>query len=528
MSYNLRNRLQGVQYLSIRNRLLIASLILSVLASYGPNWIIGHIQVLTERQGKSVHRREQLASASLILKSINHCHSEMIAYAVSGNSSWLSQIKISLDSAQRALKALHFNLHADKQILLFDEPESRENVEIISREFAAWQDRLVIPLIKSSVPLKMQPYSSSFIKSILEDSNFNELNFHLLRLTENLERSHRASDEASIRATKRIRYVVLGSALTFMIALSLFMLSLWFSLIPRLNSLLIAAQEIKSGNLSYRLPTMEVSGGTEISTLGKAFNEMASSLQEKNEKLLELNKVKTDFVSTVSHELRTPLTAIKGSLGLILGGVIAPIPVEVKQMLEITAKNTDRLIRLINDVLDVAKIEAGAMRLNLDKFNIDFIIRDAIEAIQPYANAHKIEIQYHTANPSPLLVVDPDRLEQVLVNLLSNAIKFSQDESKVNVLLKLHADNVAIHIIDEGIGIPHQEATQLFQKFRRVQNRPYQDRGGTGLGLAICKALVEEHGGQISVSSEPGKGSEFIFTLPWNGIDIQSQSELAA
>lgn len=146
---------------------------------------------------------------------------------------------------------------------------------------------------------------------------------------------------------------------------------------------------------------------------------MILAFKEKTEKLKELNQVKSDFVSTVSHELRTPLTAIRGSIGVILGGVTGPLDSpEMVDMLKITQKNTDRLIRLINDVLDIAKIEAGAIKLNFDKVSLDETIQYAIQGVEGFARTHKVDLTYEPGALNPMVVMDKDRIVQVITNLL--------------------------------------------------------------------------------------------------------------
>ncbi len=228
----------------------------------------------------------------------------------------------------------------------------------------------------------------------------------------------------------------------------------------------------------------------------------------------EVDRMKSEFIATVSHELRTPMTSIKGSLGLVLGGIGGNLPDEVRDLLGIAQNNTDRLIRLINDILDISRIESGKMEIKPAPLSINEAVDHAIKDLSGFAEQKQITIKPHLAENLPRALADFDRLQQVLVNLLSNAIKFSDPGSEVEVHTGLDADRVWVRVRDHGPGIPREHLPMIFEKFHRVDNASTRKTGGTGLGLAICKAIVEEHGGEIWVESEVGKGAAFTFTLP--------------
>ncbi|MGE5674396.1 MAG: response regulator [Mycobacterium leprae] len=228
----------------------------------------------------------------------------------------------------------------------------------------------------------------------------------------------------------------------------------------------------------------------------------------------EVDRMKSEFIATVSHELRTPMTSIKGALGLILGGVAGTLPDEARDLLAIAQNNTDRLIRLINDILDISRIEAGKMEIKKNPLSMADAIARAVREMESYARQRNITLQVHVAEDLPRVLADADRLQQVLVNLLSNAIKFSDQHTEVAIASSLEAGVVQVTVEDHGPGIPGEQMSRIFEKFHRVDNASTRKTGGTGLGLAICKAIVEEHGGQIWADSEVGKGSTFTFTLP--------------
>lgn len=226
----------------------------------------------------------------------------------------------------------------------------------------------------------------------------------------------------------------------------------------------------------------------------------------------EVDRLKSEFVSTVSHELRTPLTSIRGSLGLLESGSSAISAAQHVELIRIARENTDRLIRLINDVLDLEKIESGKLELDHSKLVPANLVTEAVNNVSAVAAQHKVEIALELEDRGTVHG-DHDRIVQVLVNLLGNAIKFSPAQSTVTVSVRTHHDRVRFAVRDQGPGIPVTHHARLFNRFEQMDGSDRRAKGGTGLGLAICKAIVEQHGGTIGVHSEPGAGSEFFFTL---------------
>lgn len=228
----------------------------------------------------------------------------------------------------------------------------------------------------------------------------------------------------------------------------------------------------------------------------------------------EVDRMKSEFIATVSHELRTPMTSIKGSLGLVLGGIAGPLPDEAKELLAIAQNNTDRLIRLINDILDISRIEAGKMEIKKAPLSVAEAVHRSVREMEGFANQRSIQVETDLSADLPRVLADSDRLQQVLVNLLSNAIKFSPVFTAVRVSAGRDGDQIYVRVADQGPGIGPDNLQQIFDKFHRIDNASTRKTGGTGLGLAICRAIVEEHGGRIWAESKVGEGSTFIFTLP--------------
>jgi len=241
----------------------------------------------------------------------------------------------------------------------------------------------------------------------------------------------------------------------------------------------------------------------------------------------EVDRMKTEFVSAVSHELRTPLTSIKGSLHLLLLDDSRPLDATQRELLAICLNNTDRLIRLITDILDVSKIEAGRIELSLSHRRVGEFIQIAVDGIRAFADSRDVRVVTELAAGLPEVRVDLDRMVQVMTNLLSNAIKFSPPGNEVRVRADQTFAAVEIRVVDHGRGIAPSDLPRLFQKFQQLDSRTIREVGGTGLGLAICHGLVSEHGGTIRVESVAGQGSTFIVSLPTPSIAASSISRLA-
>lgn len=226
-----------------------------------------------------------------------------------------------------------------------------------------------------------------------------------------------------------------------------------------------------------------------------------------------LERMKNEFISTVSHELRTPLTSIRGSLGLLISGISNEASDRMKNLLDIAYKNCERLILLINDILDLEKIELGEMRFDLKRYNIKDLILQAIELNKVYAE--KFDIEYVVSRPlfDQYVYVDSDRIIQVLTNLMSNAAKFSPAGSKVEISMELIGEKVRVCVTDHGIGIPESFKPRIFGKFAQADGSNTKKQGGTGLGLNISKIIIEQFDGSINFESELDKGSTFYFDL---------------
>ncbi|QHN04469.1 PAS domain S-box protein [Granulicella sp. WH15] len=226
-----------------------------------------------------------------------------------------------------------------------------------------------------------------------------------------------------------------------------------------------------------------------------------------------LDRMKDEFISTVSHELRTPLTSLRAALGLVTGGALASRPEKMAKMLDIAIGNTDRLVRLVNDILDIERISSGKAELHSSLCSAEDLLRRAAELQQ--AAAAKGGFRFRITGNGVQIWADADRILQTVTNLISNAIKFSPEGSEITLSAhKVDANEARIDVHDEGRGIPEDKLEHIFERFQQVDASDSRGMGGTGLGLAICRSIVAQHGGRIWAVSAPGEGSTFSFTLP--------------
>jgi PAS domain S-box-containing protein len=231
-------------------------------------------------------------------------------------------------------------------------------------------------------------------------------------------------------------------------------------------------------------------------------------------RLREVDRMKDEFVSIVSHELRTPLTSIRGSIQLVVAESGSVPDQEHRALLQIALNNCERLVRIINDILDVSKIESGNLVLNRKAVSVAELIRQSLDVVRGPAGTAGVRLDASISSGIRPVMVDPDRIVQALVNLLSNAVKFAPADSTVTVAVTGTDHQITVVVSDQGEGIAPENLNRLFRKFQQVDSSSSRRKGGTGLGLAITRAIVEQHGGRIFVDSELNKGTRFSFTLP--------------
>ncbi len=228
----------------------------------------------------------------------------------------------------------------------------------------------------------------------------------------------------------------------------------------------------------------------------------------------KIEQMKNEFISTVSHELRTPLSAIRGSLGLLDGGVAGPLPEKAGSLVHVALTNCERLVRLVNDILDIDRIESGRLRFAMKSIDLMELIDHAIEANRSFALTYRVSLEHRDRLDHIMVRGDPDRLHQVLTNVISNAVKFSPKGELVVIRTCLVRGKIRVEVVDRGPGIPEEFRSRIFLRFAQADSSDTRQRGGSGLGLAISKAIVQAHGGEIGFTTEMGRGTTFYFDLP--------------
>ncbi|MEI6726857.1 MAG: GAF domain-containing sensor histidine kinase, partial [Actinomycetes bacterium] len=237
-------------------------------------------------------------------------------------------------------------------------------------------------------------------------------------------------------------------------------------------------------------------------------------LARKNDELTHLDQLKSDFMATMSHELRTPLTSIIGYSDMLLSGMTGELNEKQSTFVDSILKGGESLLNLINDVLDLTKIEAGRLELNREPVDLRAALLGVLPVVKPRAQDKRIRISTFLPTDLPPVLADPGKLNQVLLNLITNGIKYTHENGSVSVEARTSGDLVEIWVNDTGIGIAKEDQQKVFQRFTQIDSSATRSQGGTGLGLAIVKELVEMHGGSIRVQSKLGKGSSFVFTMP--------------
>ncbi|MBP2017757.1 signal transduction histidine kinase/CHASE3 domain sensor protein/DNA-binding transcriptional MerR regulator [Symbiobacterium terraclitae] len=257
----------------------------------------------------------------------------------------------------------------------------------------------------------------------------------------------------------------------------------------------------------YTLQWSSAPVGSGQSRVGRLF-----TFQDVTE-LAELDRLKSEFVNTVSHELRTPLTSIMGYLSLVLAETVGPLQEQQREFLNVVSRNTSRLANLINDLLDIQRIESGRMPLNLTPTSLSQVVSQVAETFRVQAEQKGLSFTVNLPEGGePLIQADPDRLTQIVSNLVSNAVKYTR-EGGVTITVSADGDRVELSVADTGIGISPSDQKRIFEKFYRAEHPYVREVGGTGLGLPIVRTMVEEHGGELRLESEPGKGSRFTVTF---------------
>ncbi len=314
-----------------------------------------------------------------------------------------------------------------------------------------------------------------------------------------------------------MRTAGITGALATIFATSLALALLLALLVNRpVSRMLKVIRELEKGNMNARI---EFTSQDELGVMGRSFNSMIDTIHK-------LGEMKDDFISIVSHELRTPLTSIKYFAEVMLERVGTLEPGRQQKYLRVINEETDRLTRLINDLLDLQKISAGKFKWTLEEIRLDQVVRNTVQTFSGAGAARNVQLISRVDPGLPVVFGDNDKIVQLIANLLSNAIKFTRSGSKVVVTTERGEDPalitdhrfrvyIKVSITDEGIGIAQENLEKIFEKFQQVEDHFTRSQGGTGLGLSICKEIVLHHGGKIWAESKVDVGSTFSFTIPY-------------
>lgn len=300
---------------------------------------------------------------------------------------------------------------------------------------------------------------------------------------------------------RRVALLIAGASLIFVVAISFFITR---SIIRPVSILKSKTREIAQGNFEGDL---NISSPPEIAELASAFNFMS-------QKLKDLDRMKSDFFSSMSHELRTPLTSIKEGAGLLLEGVGGSLTDRQRKLLTILTEESERLIGLVNSLLDLSKMEAGMMVYNFEPTSLAPLINRAMIEIGPLVEAKRIRVEAKIDKVLPIIKVDSEKVLQALRNLIGNAVKFTPDGGQVTVSARQRDGAVEVSVADTGPGMPAENLATIFDKFQQAASTGSYRIQGTGLGLALVKHIITSHGGKVWAESQAGRGSTFIFVLP--------------
>jgi signal transduction histidine kinase len=496
-----------------RTRTLAAQLVLTNLCVVGL-WAVTTRQVMSLQDGArdaAEHAAARAGSAVLVAAQIEPALVSLATgergFSLTGDSAFLVPYRTGqtqLESALDTLSKLSIGNDELARATSRVERATREWTDAARRRFAA----------------QKTPMSRGVSDSLARRIGATMASAHAA--TTLIERVTRIqADRTAAEATNQIELDSREALLVRLLLLAMIVLATVASLrrvTSTLDAIVFDARALAAGD--HRAAVRSVSGGSkELVQLGEAFGTLASAVAEREHglrddirQLKEVERLKTEFVSTVSHELRTPLTAIRGSLGLVLAGTTGPVASKTRDLLQIALQNTERLIRLINDILDVERIEAGHLIVRREPCELADLLRTTVESLRTVAMEANVTIALE-GEASAVVTGDPDRLVQVFTNLISNAVRFSPRGETVTVSVKTTPTSVVVFVTDRGPGIPLEFRRRIFGKFQQAD--PVGSAGGAGLGLAIVRAIVERHGGSIRFDSAPGHGTTFVTELPY-------------
>lgn len=391
-------------------------------------------------------------------------------------------------------------------------------------------DKVTIDYLKNVRRNVREDYRVTAISNLIQALNANTPALKNMRFKEFQESERRYYNETIphvLTVRDEFAKFVFAAVISPLIGLLFFSIYLRRSIVVPLQKLSQRMMDFLVDRYTFKFSTPD---NNEIGDLQRTFNSLAQRALNSMDELKALDRAKSEFVSIASHELRTPLTSIKGSLGLLSSGIVGELNGEAQGLVRIAENETDRLVRLINNLLDLAKMESGTFKLQKEWVNVQHLAESCAESLIGLAQTADVKLQIRRPPEDMEALLDQDRIQQVVTNLMSNAIKYSPKGTSVTIAYSVTDDKfLEIDIIDCGPGIAAHDQELIFEKFRQATQPESKLVKGTGLGLAITKALVEEHGGKVSVRSEVGRGSTFYFTLPeWRVVSSHAELKDAA
>ena len=395
-----------------------------------------------------------------------------------------------------------FEVDLEKLLAMADTPEIRDRLKEVEKNYEQYQasfaDEVKYVQSGDEYPKELFEVEKEEIEKAISGVLVMELGNY------GRERKQ-AKFKQLIEAEGRTIKVALGITITSLIFIIAISILITINITRPLSAMKKKTREIAKGDFGGHL---ELSSPPEIKELEQAFNFMCARLQE-------IDKIKSDFYSLMSHELRTPLASIKEGTSLLIESLKAKdITAKQKKLLAIMTEESNRLIKLVNSLLDLSKMEAGMMVYAFSSADLIVLIKRAVREIEPLAEKKGVTITVEAGRGLPLIQVDTERMLQVLRNLIGNAVKFTPGDGYVHVSARASEEGVEVSVKDTGVGISKESLTAIFDKFQQDVLTHSSKIKGTGLGLSFVKHIIKDHGGKIWAESTLGQGSTFIFVLP--------------
>jgi two-component system sensor histidine kinase GlrK len=390
--------------------------------------------------------------------------------------------------------------HIDEAMSVADTAQKRGVLIRIKNYYQRYKSAFneEVELIKKKQPYLQDRYKEEKEKAV--DEILWELRNLILHTEQDTYEKIKHLGESGAKANK----IAIGMGAAFILSGIMISIFITRNITRPLSLVRKKMKQVAMGDLESNL---DLSSPPEIRDLAQDFNLMRS-------KLKEMDKMKSDFFSLMAHELRTPLASIKEGTNLLLKGIGEEFREKRKEVLTIIAEESNRLIDLVNSLLDLSKMEAGVVTLNFETSDIKPLINKAVSGMEPLAMAKNVSIQVKIPQDLPCVRMDGERILQAVRNLIGNAVKFTPEGGHVTVSARPVEKGVNVSVADTGPGIPKEDLNAIFDKFRQATITSYNKIKGTGLGLATVKHIINAHGGKVWVESEPGQGSTFIFLLP--------------